>query len=399
VTTEILIFCDGGLGNRMNALFSGVAIAKTLDLPFSVGWPENTWCRASFTDVFHYDAHVRNDLLSSYKARADEYFCFTHDKISADSFGAEFRSINGFRSIDEFSETIRKAGKPIFYYPALVPQWLEDKAVDEAAVLINIREDLKAKARQFIFNELAWHPYYGIHLRRTDLNTGYSDSEVDEIVGLHETSLFFVCSDSERAELRAACNPNVRIRRKTHHVSRQDSGKTWQDLAPDSDGRLYFSNIDRGREAVLEAVIDMLILGAGYVIEAGGSTFRKMAERLARCQPLLELGMPPKLTYPAVSDCVAAVRRVENRSELALKMAQSFEQAKRLRAAVSILKAALMGCAVPARILIMSEIGRLETALNNYPDAQAWYGAALQLDPKNEVIISNLSYIESLLKS
>ncbi len=398
MTTEILIFCDGGLGNRMNALFSGVAIAKTLDLPCSIGWPENTWCRASFTDVFHYDAHVRNDLLSSYKARANEYLCFTHDKISADSFGAEFRSINSFRSMDEFSETIRKAGKPIFYYPALVPQWLEDKAVDEAAVMVNIREDLKAKARQFIFNELAWRPYYGIHLRRTDLNTGYSDSEVDEIVGLHETSLFFVCSDSERAELRAACNPNVRIRRKTQHVSRQDSGKAWQDLAPDSDGRLYFSNIDRGREAVLEAVIDMLILGAGNVLEAGGSTFRKMAERLNRCQTVGDIEKPQDLKYLAAADCLAQVKIAQNKAEVAHGIAKRLEAEQRLNVAVEVLKAVVTEAPPEIQMYTMAELGRLNAKIHNFADARGWYGAALQLEPQNEILRSNVKYLERIAR-
>ena len=49
---QLLIYCDGGFGNRFNALVSGLVLARTLGLAPQVVWPVNNWCGAALGDLF-----------------------------------------------------------------------------------------------------------------------------------------------------------------------------------------------------------------------------------------------------------------------------------------------------------------------------------------------------------
>jgi len=44
---DLLIYCDGGLGNRLNALLSGLALARHFGLEHTVHWPVNANCGAA----------------------------------------------------------------------------------------------------------------------------------------------------------------------------------------------------------------------------------------------------------------------------------------------------------------------------------------------------------------
>ena len=49
---KLIIFCDGGLGNRLGVLIGGILTAKELNREPIICWPENTWCGCSFDDLF-----------------------------------------------------------------------------------------------------------------------------------------------------------------------------------------------------------------------------------------------------------------------------------------------------------------------------------------------------------
>jgi hypothetical protein len=155
------------------------------------------------------------------------------------------------------------------------------------------------EVEQFI-RESIGRPYYGLHLRRTDLGVGYSDDEVRDIVQSHPNETFFVCSDDPMAEALAAVHANVVCRKKRAYVERRNSAGGWTMQTADDDGRVYGSNIDRNAASVREAVIDLLVLAHSAIVGFTGSTFQNIARLYGQHAPMVTLAMPgTAMDYPA----------------------------------------------------------------------------------------------------
>jgi hypothetical protein len=89
--------------------------------------------------------------------------------------------------------------------------------------------------------------------------------------------MFFVCSDSERAEASASELKNVRVRTKASYVEKRVQGD-WNDSIIDESGRIYPFNVRRPALSVEEAVVDLLILAKSKIIKNSTSTFLSLAE-------------------------------------------------------------------------------------------------------------------------
>ena len=305
---EFQIFCDGGLGNRMNTLLSGLAAAKILGYKPKIIWPRNNWCRAAFEDIFLERPDVSTLTLTDLAGTLDDTVVLLHDQIGADTLRTNFHSAYSYASIEDFCEKISSAGKNVFYYPALVPSWLPNDRVVLEMEECPIKSEIRNAAKEFVKNVIG-RPFHGLHLRRTDLNVGYDDMEVQSIVRSHPQDAFFVCSDDPIAEALAAVHPNVYRREKQSYVGKRDANGEWSSQTADDDGRLYFSNIDRGAESVVEAVIDMLILAQSSIVGFSGSTFQNMALMYGKSSALTGIAKPVhEINYLSVNQIVRMLR-------------------------------------------------------------------------------------------
>jgi len=167
---------------------------------------------------------------------------------------------------------------------------------------------INAAVTDFIQQRIG-QPFYGLHLRRTDLGVGYSDEEVSEIAQAHPQSRFFVCSDDPIAEALAAVYPNVVRREKRAYVEKRNDDGNWTAATADGDGRVYHSNIERTTASVLEAVIDLLILAHSEIVGYSGSTFQNIARLYGVHAPLVTLHRPEtKIAYLSQNTLVRQLR-------------------------------------------------------------------------------------------
>jgi len=295
------IFCDGGFGNRLNTLISGLATARLFELPAKVYWPRNNWCRAGFQQIFTTSLDVSEQSLSDLAGTLSDAIPLLHDSLGANTLKVPFQSAYAFGSLEEFAEKVVGAGKNIFYYPALIPPWLPMEHVVATLQSCSYQPVIHDTVVQFV-QETIGGPFYGLHLRRTDLNVGYSDEEVQAIVRNHSTATFFVCSDDPITEALAAVHPHVHRRAKRAYVGKRNDQGDWMALTADDDGRLYHSNIDRNADSVLDGVIDMLILAHGSIVGFSGSTFQNMARLYGSHAPLVSIEKPEQeIMFPALS--------------------------------------------------------------------------------------------------
>jgi hypothetical protein len=308
VSRSIYIYCDGGFGNRLNTLISGLAIAHVFQIPAKVYWPRNNWCQASFAQIFTNALDVSDTSLSDLAGTLAQSMVLLHDTLGADTLKVPFQSAYTYQSLEDFQAQVVATGKDIFYYPALIPPWLPMNHVVSALRGCSFQPHIRDTVSQFVGQTIGL-PFHGLHLRRTDLNVGYSDEEVQTIVRQHPQQHFFVCSDDPIAEALAAVHPHVHRRDKSAYVGKRNVQGDWMALTADDDGRMYHSNIDRNADSVVDAVTDMLILAHSSIVGYSGSTFQNMARLFGQHAPMVAIAKPAQaIEFLALSSAVRMIQ-------------------------------------------------------------------------------------------
>ena len=120
IQRRIFVFCDGGIGNRINALVSGIAIAERFQLAMTVYWPVNSWCGAVFADIFENAYDVRTDALDTLAGKFSDAKMMLHDAMGAQFLQVPFESAYDFQSMEDFAQRGLPADKDIFLYLSLI---------------------------------------------------------------------------------------------------------------------------------------------------------------------------------------------------------------------------------------------------------------------------------------
>ncbi|MBF0544777.1 MAG: hypothetical protein HQM08_10105 [Candidatus Riflebacteria bacterium] len=295
--SKILIYCDGGLGNRYNALISGISAAELFNCRPDIYWPVNNWCEAEYSDIFGNNVQIHTSNLIDLKKDAPSWLVLSHDLRNAEYLGVPFLSAYGFSTEAEFTDFCLKDGRDVFLYPALILPWISQERLRTVARGLPFHPDLVAAADKFVKESFSGE-FYGLHLRRTDLVLGYSDAEVKEIILEHKDRQFFVCSDSEESEKAAAQYSNVRVRNKMSYVERQDEKKNWSDITLDTSKRAYHSNVRRNAQGVRDALVDLLILSQSIIVGKSASTFMNVARFIKELSTNKVGNLPEIYTIP-----------------------------------------------------------------------------------------------------
>lgn len=265
-------------------------------------WPCNNWCQAEFKSIFSNDYTIFIDSLASLKGKVKDNTVLLHDESASSILDVQFNSAYQYSSIEDLSQRYSEETDGIFYYPALIPHWIPADHIKLACLELKFNDYLVDIAIDFIHQNFG-RPFYGIHLRRTDLEIGLSDAEVNLVAKSNSDQLFYVCSDDPMSERVAALNENVRIRKKSSYVSKKNDSGTWNSLTLDDDNRPYYSNIERSADSVIDAVVDILILAHSTLVGYSGSTFQSVARLIGSARPILELERPPEINVISTVDC------------------------------------------------------------------------------------------------
>ncbi len=389
----IEVFCDGGFGNRYNALVSGFAVAKHFGMNLTVHWPRNNWCQAGFSSIFTNAVTVSERTLTELSGTLNDATCLLHDSMGADTLRVGFHSAYAFASLEEFAQSVVAGGKRIFFYPALIPNWIPHELIQDAIVDLQFSRALIDTAQAFIEKEIS-HPYYGIHLRRTDLNVGLADNEVQMLAKRYPEAHFFVCSDDPFAEALAAVNRNVHRREKTNNIEKKNATGNWTALTPDDDGRQYFSNIQRGADAVLEGIVDLLILGQSQIVGFSGSTFQNVARLRGQYAPITDIPMPPGITYSALQDVIRWTKSRQLSLLQVCDFAKEMVEAQRLQDAMELLGAAIEVYSGVDKFVILHNMSAYLLEGGRAGQALIYAKAALEIIPGNPQILQLINSIE-----
>ncbi len=377
---DILIFCDGGLGNRINALASGLAIARHFGLSYCVHWPINNWCAAPFHKIFANRLNISAESISQLKGKLDDAVMLLHDEIASNSLGVKFDSAYRFKNLQEFDDLAIYKDKSIFYYPAVIPNWVPEELVHQELKFLKFDSFIVREVKEFISKTMPG-PFYGLHLRRTDLNVGLDDLEVFNLAKSHPEDTFFVCSDDPLAERLAAGHPNVFRREKKFQIEKSTLSGDWLAQTHDDDGRLYYGNIRRKEEAVVEGAIDMLILAHSQIVGFSGSTFQKIARTLGMICPVMVIERPVEFSFFSEKDVKDLSNTKLQTIEDFIKISDQLIKEKNVNLAIKILENAIEKFNEEDYSLMCFKIGLI--ALNNgiYKKSMIYLESAVKIKP------------------
>jgi FkbM family methyltransferase len=268
---EFRIMCDGGLGNRMNSLLSGLVISDMLECTPRVHWPLNNWCGCKLDDLFvpHFEFDERS--VSEVYSDFPDYLYLIH----ANQLDKE---IDYIKIGDEISDLSEAAGKNIIYYNSLIPRFLSETDIISKLDSLEIRGNILNEVDNFCQSIMDKGDILdGFHVRLTDFPENVNVDDIERYVKSSGNKTF-ICSDDKECELRFLKIPNVVALDKLSYATKMNPDAGWKDLTIDTEGRYFPFNVKRSGESVIEAFKDLLILSRTNIIKTSNtSTFLNLA--------------------------------------------------------------------------------------------------------------------------
>ena len=393
MNTRIHIFCDGGIGNRINALISGLALAERFAMHSIVYWPINSWCGAAFGDIFENTLDIRTEALDALAGKFGHAKIMMHDEIGAQFLKVPFASAYDYQSLEDFELRGLPTSGDLFFYPAVIPQWIPDALIHASLQSVQFSAHIRQSVSAFI-NQTMKRPFHGLHLRRTDLRVGLTDLEVMALVQRYPQEVFFVCSDDPYAEALASAHPHVHSRPKVHHVEKKETESDWISLSKDQEGRLSYGNIQRSREAMIEGTIDLLVLAHSQVVGFSGSTFQRMAKLIGDVAPLVSISRPNALPFFSFTEMTQQVERQLIEPSVLMQVCQTMMQNGEAGQAIELMQMGFERMADAQRPDIGHTLGVMLLNQNQPRQAKLYFEAVLNAEPKRHSTWLHLSFSE-----
>jgi hypothetical protein len=278
MSRSITIFCDGGLGNRLGSLVGGLLVANQLNITnIEICWPANNWCGCYFQDLF------ANTEFSISTATINEIFVANTGKaflVHENQTNADL-GIQLPQSVDSITYLTQIPNNVVYYHNKIAP-YMDPEMVLQLANTLKPVEIIKQQVQQFCQTHNIDRSCIGLHLRKTE-NYRLDDHKLFRRVSASSEQKYFVCSDDMATEQKFCALPNVISLPKTSYVSKLVDGD-WLAETVDADGRRYNYNINRSRQSVVEAFVDMLILSQTTIHFTVKSSFSRFAEVFSKTQ-------------------------------------------------------------------------------------------------------------------
>ena len=267
---KMIIFSDGGLGNRLNSLIGGLVASEKLDCTPVICWPVNNWCGCSFEDLFVSNLEILDKGINDIFLDDDKIY-LTHDN----QVGKVLK--NKFDHSTETFELVRKMSEDIVYYYNKIPSYFSEDDVIKKLKTFKITSSILISAKSFCYQHSIGKKTKGVHLRKTDHGRQIDSDQMFSSILNDKKSGYFVCSDDKTTEDKFNKLKNVLVYPKTSYVEKLVDGE-WTTKIKDSEGRIFPFNVDRSKQSVIEAFIDLLILSRTNIIIRNKSSFLDWAK-------------------------------------------------------------------------------------------------------------------------
>ncbi len=303
------VLCDGGLSNRFNSLLFGLVLRQRFGGEWRISWPINNWCGAALDQLYRCEVPVDDATIEHYKEHERDHLLLMHDNQIG--FAPENLVMNtGLESYADYAPHFA-TGRSIVYYNDTIPSFAGDEEIGKALSLLRPNADVERSAAEFCREHDIDHRVLGVHIRKTDFPENVDDEGIYQKVRATQQRCF-VCSDSSEVLERFDALPHCVVFPKTSFPEKLADDAEWADWRKDEEGRWFPYNITRSSVAVVEAMIDQLILSQTTILATSHSSFQQTA-RLFQTHGFF-LSPPRAASAPAAPrDRRAAETRLERR--------------------------------------------------------------------------------------
>lgn len=270
---NLYIHCDGGFGNRFNALVVGLLICERGGFKPIISWPSTNVCRSFYDDIFETQFEFNTNRLEDYSNSIDEFEFIMHDNQL--SWNTLINSPYSFSTIDQIVSYYNNSIKDnLFYFNNLIPNYSD--------LNLSLISELKFRKEYYelVDNFLNFKDYIGVHLRATDFPQGSVNFEGIYNKVKESNRMHFVCSDSLEVENKFNELDNVFTFPKTSYVEKIDDSFNWRVIRgqiKDEMKKPLSFNVERSSESVKQAIVDLLILSKSDIMITSNSTFLETA--------------------------------------------------------------------------------------------------------------------------
>lgn len=270
----ISILADGGFGNRLGSLIGGLLIAKDTNRRPVVYWPENNWCGCSFNDLYDSDLELKNENINQlFESNLNNKFMIhenqTNFNIIQNQFSPNIVAINAFKNLEDENF--------VYYNNQVPPNYKEDDVLNVLSS-IKIRDNILNRVNTFCEANKIDHNTVGLHIRKTDHKSYINDDFFIKTVESNPSFNFFVCSDDEKIETYFKTFNNVTVIEKQNYADKLITDLKWDDDITDNEGRRFGFNVNRSKQSVIDAFVDMLILSRTNILPINNfSSFYKFS--------------------------------------------------------------------------------------------------------------------------
>lgn len=242
---KLIIYCSGGLCNRLAAIFNGLYFAeKTFREPI-INWPLENHCEVHINDLFDLKLKSYSYSLKEIvkNTKADFYFNTTYGI-------KEIQSNNYKIPLEENNSKI------VIYSDNLIINQLKNTGfVNNLQIKQTILDDIIL----FIKSKNITEDTTGIHARLTDFNNKTNKGELENLIKQYQNNVF-LCSDDEEYEKYIKSNfPTVIMNKKKSYTRKYVDGPWEQDITTKT-GLQGKSNTHRDSQSIIDAFKDLLIL-------------------------------------------------------------------------------------------------------------------------------------------
>ncbi len=272
---HIHILCDGGLGNRLGGLVGGLIVARQHQLTPVIAWPENNWCGCSFLDLFSNTQWMvtNHNVFEVFEQNLDCIFIIHENQthfVPDRCYG---------HNVDSVQQAGAQSDNLVYYHNKIPAYFTQDQIIQELGQL-EINNHVANCVQEFCQINLIDNTVAGLHLRKTE-NFNLDEESLYRQVSNTPEQRYFVCSDDRTTQERFAQLPNVCARPKISYVEKLIPGD-WYEATWDTDGRQTKYNINRDKQSVIEAFVDMLILSQTWMRPTVKSSFANFARYFAQ---------------------------------------------------------------------------------------------------------------------
>jgi hypothetical protein len=268
---KLTIFCDGGLGNRFGVLIGGLITADILNMESIICWPENSWCGCSFEDLFDTDIKIiKDDINQLFSNNLDKVFLIHENQTN-------LKLDKVFSHSENSLDTISKLSDDVIYYHNQIPDYFDIFKILDKLSSLKIQPEILDRVKLFSKEYGIDNTTNGVHFRKTDVPNQLDEGIIYQHMVQNSNTKFYICSDDKDTEMKFNMLQNTIVFPKTQYVEKLKDGD-WNDLTTDKEGRVFNFNVNRPKQSVIDAFVDLLLLSRTQIIVDSVSSFLNFAK-------------------------------------------------------------------------------------------------------------------------